>query len=169
MRIGIISDTHDNLAAIDKAMTAMRSSKVEAVIHCGDFVAPFAMKLILKHVRAMDVPFFAVFGNNDGEHHGLSALWPELSKGPLHIELDERKLVVVHDVADLTHEDEFSADVVISGHTHLEPVNELRDGRLYLNPGECCGWLTGECRIMILQTRPLAAESVTVMHQERPQ
>ena len=169
MRIGILSDTHDHLLAIDRAMSVFADAGVEAVIHGGDYVAPFALKLILSRVRAMGVPFFGVFGNNDGERHGLASVWPDLSDGPHHFELDELKFVLVHDLEDMTHEDEISSDVVISGHTHLQPVNQERDGRLYLNPGECCGWLTGVCRVMILETRPLSADSMIIMQQERPQ
>ncbi len=169
MRIGILSDTHDHLLATGLAMDAFAKAGVGAVIHAGDYVAPFALKLIMARVRGMDIPFFGVFGNNDGEHQGLAAICPDLVAGPLHLQLDDRKFVLIHDLQDLSHEDEMSADVIISGHTHLQPIVEERDGRLYLNPGECCGWLTGVCRAMILDTGPMSANSLILMHQERPQ
>ncbi|MBN1899885.1 metallophosphoesterase family protein, partial [Candidatus Sumerlaeota bacterium] len=45
MIIGIISDTHDHLQMINSAIELFKREMVEAVIHCGDFVAPFAIKL----------------------------------------------------------------------------------------------------------------------------
>ncbi|HCL90984.1 MAG TPA: YfcE family phosphodiesterase, partial [Candidatus Atribacteria bacterium] len=41
MKIGIISDTHDNLPKIKKAVGIFNREKVELVLHAGDFVSPF--------------------------------------------------------------------------------------------------------------------------------
>ncbi len=40
MDIGIVSDTHDNVAAVERATEVFAADGVEVVIHCGDFVAP---------------------------------------------------------------------------------------------------------------------------------
>ena len=53
------------------------------------------------------------------------------------------------------------ADVVMTGHTH-EVDNELHDGRLFLNPGECCGWVSGRCTVAVLDTDSLSAEVIEV-------
>ena len=37
-----------------------------------------------------------------------------------------------------------------------------RDGVLTLNPGECCGWLTGRCTVALLETETMAVEIVDV-------
>jgi predicted phosphodiesterase len=39
-------------------------------------------------------------------------------------------------------------------------VNERRDGRLFLNPGECCGWVSGRSTIAMLNTDSLSAEII---------
>jgi len=44
----------------------------------------------------------------------------------------------------------------------------MNEGRLYLNPGECCGWLTGTGRASILDTEAMAAQNRVVLEQERP-
>ena len=168
MRVGVFSDTHDNLLAIDRAIRLFQDERVEAVVHAGDIVAPFSLKLILARVEKMGVPLFAVFGNNDGERHGLAMLLPDLCDGPRHFDLGGRKICLVHDLDRLRHDDELAADIVITGHTHLDTVCELKDGRLYVNPAECCGWLTGLCRAAILDTETLSARSVVLMEQERP-
>lgn len=166
MRIGVLSDTHDHLVATAKALDAFEAAKVEAVIHAGDFVAPFVLKYILGRLRGL--PLVAVLGNNDGERRGLTHLLPDLVAGPRHVELGGRKICVIHDLSALPHEDEMQSDIIISGHTHAAPQCELREGRLYLNPGECCGWLTGICRVSILDTAAPTAQNLVLMEQERP-
>ena len=48
MLIGVISDTHDRLPMIDAALALFARNRVEAIIHSGDFVAPFAVKRLLE-------------------------------------------------------------------------------------------------------------------------
>ncbi len=43
MRVGIVSDTHDDLAAVEAAVALFDREGVDAVVHCGDFVAPFSV------------------------------------------------------------------------------------------------------------------------------
>ena len=45
MRVGLMSDTHDRLPAIDALLREMQSRGVSMVFHCGDFCAPFAQQL----------------------------------------------------------------------------------------------------------------------------
>jgi len=63
MRIGIVSDTHDDLAAVEAAVALFDREGVDAVVHCGDFVAPFSVTPF----DVAGVDFYAVRGNNDGE------------------------------------------------------------------------------------------------------
>jgi len=165
MRIGIFSDTHDNLVAIDKALTAFEDTRAEAIIHAGDFCSPFALQMIVDRV---EVPLYAVFGNNDGERHGLARLVPELRDGPRHFELGEKKFCLIHDTEKLSHEDEMASDIIVCGHTHAGPRAELHGETLYVEAGECCGWLTGLCRVSILDTATLAVQNQVVHEQERP-
>ena len=62
MLIGIVSDTHDDLAAVEAAVSLFEREGVDAVVHCGDFVAPFSVTPF-----DADFGFHAVRGNNDGE------------------------------------------------------------------------------------------------------
>lgn len=63
MTIGLISDSHDQMPHIKKAVTVFKKEGVELVLHAGDFCSPFTIPpfdgLELK----------AVFGNNDGDHY----------------------------------------------------------------------------------------------------
>jgi putative phosphoesterase len=151
--IGVVSDTHDRLPMIDAAIELFTRYRVEALVHPGDFIAPFALKRVL----AFHGPIHATFGNNDGERAGLSKLLPSLVDGPLWIELDGRRILVHHFIDWCDAGDIVQADIVITGHTH-EVVNRLNGGRLILNPGECCGWVNGRCTVAILDTTGPSAE-----------
>ena len=68
VKIGIMSDSHDNINAIKRAVEIFNEEKVEAVFHAGDFIAPFVVPLALKNLKC---DLYGVFGNNDGERIGL--------------------------------------------------------------------------------------------------
>ena len=44
MRIGIISDTHDNVPMVQRAVEIFNAEAVDLVLHEGDYVSPFAVK-----------------------------------------------------------------------------------------------------------------------------
>lgn len=153
MIVGVISDTHDRLPMIDAALSLFSKRSVEAVIHAGDFVAPFAVRRLLQY----EGPLFSTYGNNDGERIGLKELMPRVVDGPLFVELGGRQVLVHHFIDWCDAADVDRADIVITGHTH-EVVNTHRDGKLFLNPGECCGWVSGRCTVAILDTSGPTAE-----------
>jgi hypothetical protein len=158
MLVGVISDTHDRLPMIDAAVALFHQRRVEAVIHAGDFVAPFAVRVMLNYHG----PLHVTYGNNDGERAGLKSLLPQIQDGPLFLNLDSRRILVHHFIDWCTPEDIQQSDIVITGHTH-EVVNRFDSRRLLLNPGECCGWLTGRCTVAILDTDGPSAEVCELM------
>ena len=157
MKIGLVSDSHDNMPAIRKAVEVLNAEGVGAVLHAGDFVAPFAVKEFLK-VRA---PFFGVFGNNDGERAGLAKLCAEIQPGPRPLELGGRKIALAHTEEAIPPALWGEAAVAVFGHTHKVVVEKglsrssSSRGSLRLNPGECGGWLTGRCTVAVLDTETL--------------
>jgi len=151
--VGVISDSHDRLPAIRAAMDLLGRRAVEAIIHAGDFIAPFSVKPLLE----FEGPIYATFGNNDGERTGLKKQLPQLVDGPLWVALGGRAILVHHFLGWCKPEDVAAADIVITGHTH-EVVNHFVDKKLLLNPGECCGWQTGRCTVAILDTDGPSAE-----------
>ena len=149
MLLGLISDTHDNLPMIRAALAALAEAHVDCLIHAGDFVAPFAMKEVLK----FDGRVYAVLGNNDGEHAGLRKLLPDLASGPRRLDLWGKRITVVHDETNLTESDLAESDVVVIGHTHEAQVKSGRP--LVVNPGDCSGWVAGNCTVATLDTETL--------------
>ena len=55
MLIGVIADTHDRLPAIDAALAVFRARNVDAVIHPGDIIAPFAARRLAGVARSAHV------------------------------------------------------------------------------------------------------------------
>ncbi len=149
MLIGVISDTHDRVPKIEQALALFRQRDVQGVIHAGDLCSPFAAKA-MKTVEEHS-PLHVILGNNEGELAGLRGVLPQIETGPLRLELDGAKILVHHFDQWCDPQDIAWADIVISGHTH-EIVNEVRDGTLFLNPGECCGWVNGRCTVALLDT-----------------
>jgi putative phosphoesterase len=153
MLIGVISDTHDRLPLVDAAMRLFAERRVEALIHPGDFIAPFAVRRLLQYKS----PIHATFGNNDGERAGIRELLPQVVDGPLFVALGGRTILVHHFVDWCEPGDIDRADIIITGHTH-EVVNRLDGGKLLLNSGECCGWVNGGCTVAVLDTDGPSAE-----------
>jgi hypothetical protein len=72
----------------------------------------------------------------------------------------------VHDEKRLTPEDFEAADIIVCGHTH-EPKIERPEGRLKVNPGECCGWISGRCTVAVIDTLTMSADVEEVYEQAR--
>jgi len=158
MLIGIMSDSHDNLVNIKKAVALFNDKKVGLVIHCGDFVSPF----IAQEFEKLDMKLVGVFGNNDGDKPYLLERFAkigELHQDPFEINIAGRKIVIMHQPKFI---DELIAcnryDVVIYGHTHK--IDIRKDKSLAINPGETGGWLTGKSSVVILDTQTLSPQLV---------
>lgn len=166
MKAGIIADTHDNLPAINKAVEIFNQEGIEILIHAGDFVAPFTEKPF----RMLNAPLVGIFGNNDGDKLLLKEKYKEKGVGeiyedPYEFELTAKKIIVTHKPKIV---DALAAsgayDVVIYGHTH-EAVIEKKGNKkeaetLVINPGECCGYLTGRKTVAILDLEKEEAKIV---------
>ena len=153
MKVGLISDTHDNLPQIEKAVGFFNDKGVNFVIHAGDFVAPFSVALLSK----LNCDWVGVYGNNDGEKEGLLQKSDGRIKGEIaEVELEGKRILVIHD---LSKYDGKEADVVVFGHTHKAEVKR-EGGRLFVNPGECGGWLYGKSTVAILDLSELKVDFI---------
>jgi len=153
MKVGIIADTHDNMPAIDEAVDMFRREKVDALIHAGDIIAPFAAERFKGA--------YIVYGNNDGERRGLRERCPGIDDF-VEITLDGRHIAVVHGTQPAMVRalvDGGRYDLVVTGHTH-RPLIERRGGTLLINPGEACGYLTGKRTLALVDLKEMRAEIV---------
>ena len=154
MKIGIMADSHDNLPLIGRAVSAFEANGCEVVIHCGDFIAPFAVEALLRFSGRV----VGVLGNNDGEVAGIQKACADIV-GPPHVfEFASRRILAVHDLAaaDLGGD----VDVLVYGHSHTKAIDA--GPPLAINPGETGGWLGSEPTVAVLDTDALTAEHVAI-------
>jgi len=158
MKIGILSDTHDRLRMIERAVERFNAAGVGLVLHAGDFVSPFTAIPMAK----LDAEFIGVFGNNDGDRIYLTKRFEAI--GPIHLgyhtfEVDGIRCVLMHEPKSI---DALVAsghyDLVVYGHTH---EIDIREGPcVVVNPGEACGYLSGRATVAIFDTRARSVELV---------
>jgi uncharacterized protein len=156
MLIGAISDTHDNLPLVEKAIQVFNEKKVSLVFHAGDYVAGF----VIPKLNKLNCPLIGVFGNNDGDHELLKKRFSETINCKLYDRFaktvvdDGFKIALLHgDETELLNAliDSQYFDAVIHGHSH-NLGSEKKGKTLSINPGEACGYLTGKPTIAILDT-----------------
>jgi uncharacterized protein len=143
MKIGLISDTHDNIHNIQNAILSFSDKHTRFVIHAGDIVSP-------ETVKAFDgMRLIGVLGNNDLEVRELSSAFDKIGgelKGEFCV-IDQDKLVfaVYHGTDSRRKESLIQCgkyDVVICGHTH-RTQNKKFGKTLVINPGTANGWFFG--------------------------
>jgi putative phosphoesterase len=160
MIVGIISDTHDHLDNLRKALSLFQSRGVEHIIHAGDFCSPFTWR-VLKDFKG---GFTGIFGNNDGERVLLKKLYQDrIHTQPYKFTLFDRKIVVMHEpdvVEDLAKSQSFH--MVVYGHTH-EPVIKTVENTLIINPGEVAGWLYGRPTAAVVDLKDMSTEIVSLI------
>ncbi len=64
MRLGILSDTHNELARTRMAVQLLCDEGAEALVHCGDLSSPPIV------AACAVLPFWFVFGNHDAARAG---------------------------------------------------------------------------------------------------
>jgi len=163
MLIGLISDTHDNLPQIEKAITHLNNSGVQLVLHAGDYCSPST----ITKFKTLNCKLIGVFGNNDGDQELLKKRFNETQNCKIHgrltqINAGNYKIALLHGdepkrLITLVYSQKFNA--VIHGHTHNKNI-EHRENTLIINPGELCGYLTGKSTLAILDTEENKAEII---------
>lgn len=74
MKIAIISDSHDNLSNVYKALDWVNKNGISEIIHCGDVCAPAALREIAINFQGK---IHLVYGNVDGDHKGMERIKDE--------------------------------------------------------------------------------------------
>ncbi len=146
--IGVLSDTHDALANLAKAIAFFNRKRVSMVVHCGDWISPFT----LAHYMELQAPLYGVFGNNDGDKfrhlrfaqkHDMRLV---VEDQLLVLPIAGRKIAVYHGdyraiVDALIKCGEY--DAVFHGHDHLPKVERVGNV-LSLNPGTLLDYTSQE-------------------------
>ncbi len=167
MRVGLIADSHDRVPAVAELLRLMIEGGVGIVLHAGDFCSPFS----LDPLHAAQVPAAGVFGRNDGDPEGLKAaaergaVGVELYQSPHSLEIEGRRVLVVHDLSDVHRRSVQAHEFVVHGCSHREELR-ARGDTMIINPGEACGWLHGSPTAAILD---LATKRVEILKLTGPE
>lgn len=135
MLLGILADTHDELARTRQAVELLKGAGAEALVHCGDLASPPIVAVCAA------LPCWFVFGNHDADsvpalrqaalEHGATCLdWGGV------IELAGKRLGVTHghmrtDVRRVLAD---HPDYLLTGHLHY-PVDTMQGNVRRINPG----------------------------------
>ena len=170
MKIGVFSDSHDDIPALRAALEAAVAAGAEALLHCGDVVAA----VTLARLPELPVPLHVIHGNNTGDIYALSRIAAR-SNGRLvyhgmeaALDLGGRRVFLVHYpryARALATTGEW--DVVCCGHNHkveVQPIRNVAGGTsLYVNAGTTAGidapptWVLGDLATLEFEIRPVPA------------
>lgn len=159
MRIGVVSDTHNNLLNVQKIVELFNRLDVDRVVHTGDITQAKTLE-VFAH---LSVPLHGVFGNNDLERASLDAAVNrhgfQFVDPPLQLDWHNRQIVIVHDPKALEGLTQASWDIALHGHTHLKTIL-YEENRLTFNPGECAGMIEGYNAIGVVNLADLDTEII---------
>lgn len=161
MMIGAMSDTHDRLDAVDKAISFFNAQEVTDVLHAGDLVSPFVVRLFSK----LKAKLHFVWGNNEGDHDFATVRFADIGVTPLGdfatLQLGGKKIALLHGI----HEEIVDSlvesgcyDVVVRGHNHKAEI--IEGVTLVVNPGEVCGYLTGRQTVALIDLQEMHGQIV---------
>lgn len=143
MKIGLISDTHDYIRNIQRAVREFNDKHVDIVIHAGDFTDP----IVIESFKG--VKLVSVLGNNDKDIPGLTSAFNKIHaelKGEIFETVyDGMKFAIYHgtNIAKREQLIKFgNYDVFIYGHTHKKDNRFIGTTRV-INPGTAKGWFFG--------------------------
>ena len=146
MKVCIVSDSHDNRKLLDIAVEDAKAHGAEAVLHCGDVVAPTTLRVLLKH----GLPVHVIHGNNTGDLYNMSLLANEPDSvinfygQDAGIELGGKRIFIVH----YPHYARAMAttgdwDMVCCGHDHRAEIDSITSvtgtNTTFVNPGTVGG------------------------------
>lgn len=146
MKVCILSDSHDHRQLLVAAVAQARDQGAEAVLHCGDVVAPST----LRSLQRFGLPVHVIHGNNTGDLYHMGRLAHEQNTVVHYhgqdaaLTLNDRRIFLVH----FPHYARAMAltgdwDLVCYGHDHravAERVTTITGGQAWLvNPGTVAG------------------------------
>ena len=161
MKIGVVSDTHNNLKNIEVIINLFNDEEVPVVIHTGDIANANSLQQFSK----LNAELIGVYGNNDRNELCIKEVALKnnfhFQEPPRKLSLCNREIVIFHEPENI---EQFLLEntmtrVVLYGHTHRYE-NDTRNGVLFFNPGESAGMQKGSNAIGILDLMNLKAKRI---------
>ncbi len=121
MKIAIISDTHDNIPNLEKALSWINSQKISLIIHCGDLCAPSILTEVL--VPKFSGQIHLIYGNV-GDRELLEEKVKEFKNVKFYgdkgeIKIDKKSIAFVHKPEEAKRIGKIGKyDLIFYGHTH---------------------------------------------------
>ena len=146
MKICIVSDSHDHRPLLEAACCTAKANGAEAILHCGDVVAPSTLNVL----QPLDLPIHVIHGNNSGDLYMMSRIAHKPGSGinfygqDAGIKLAGKRIFLVH----YPHYARAMAttgdwDLVCCGHDHaaqIENIDNIKGGKTQVvNPGTVGG------------------------------
>ena len=167
MEIAILSDIHDNLKNLRKALEIIKDRNIQRMIFCGDFCSPF----VIKELGDSGLEIDAIFGNNDGDRFNIQRNAQKYPNIKLHGEYfgDENNIQIIDGVKfGATHYHFYAHtmiktgwyDVVCFGHSHKQHKQKFGNA-LLINPGEVAGNFS-EPSFVIYETQYRSSEFIAL-------
>jgi len=163
MFVAVMSDSHDNIGSLDKAIEIAKNRRCEILFHCGDLISPFMVPILGKFAKEINL----ILGNNKGDVFLLCEHLKNYPQVKLHgeeafLEIYGYKIAMVHHpkVAYLLAKTE-EFDFVFCGHTHRFEVKEFGK-TLLINPGELLG-KEGTPTFVILDLKTKTWEKIEIV------
>ena len=135
MRVGVVSDTHNQIERLTQALDLLKAEGVSMVLHCGDIEDP----PMIEPFAGWDAHF--VFGNCDWDRDGLRRaighIGATLHDRFGHLEVEGVRLAFLHgdDLAMLRDVERSGAyPFLFHGHTHVAGERLSGETRV-INPG----------------------------------
>ncbi len=157
MKIGVVSDTHNNLRNVGRIVELFNEYGVDRVVHTGDITQAKTLDVFAQ----LDAPMWGVYGNNDQERESLEAAVQAhgflFQEPPFELTWHARSILLVHDPLDLNDTLAPHHELALHGHTHLHRY-ESRAGQVFFNPGECAGHMRGHNAVGVVDLATLSAE-----------
>lgn len=150
MRVGVISDTHDDLRNLERALATLRDEGVTTLLHCGDVCEPGT----LAAMAGFDV--WLAQGNMDRAISLTPAVEATFGRGRLawlhNLSLDGYRVALIHGdngevLGNLISSGEYAW--VLHGHTHQRRDQQVGRTRV-VNPGALGGVRRGRRSFCIL-------------------
>ena len=177
MKIGFLTDTHENVEKIKAAVKLFNDCGVQYIFHGGDIISP----IMASHFSKLNGKLKLVYGNNDGEILYLQEKFGEFAS--IHIdfieeEIEGKRILVYHKPLFLEALIKSAHyDIILYGHTHFRDIrfnekvitSKIIPGKavsidefpLILNPGETCGYMTDVSSIAIIDLK----DETVVIHE----
>jgi len=142
MRLAIISDTHDNLPNLKKAIDLIKKEKIKILLHCGDI---FRLDTLKEGLKSFQGKIYIIFSEADADFSRIPEdSFEDLPKSKVfeksgQIKIDGEKIAFCHfpEIGrDLANSQKY--DLVFYGHTHKPWEEKIGKTRL-VNPGNIAG------------------------------